>query len=73
MLHVEDLLIAKQVALLFFQNLVQCFGIPTSVIHNIDPRFTSDFWQSLWKLLGSHTIAMSAQDAQTDGQTECMK
>ena len=30
----EDLLIAERVALLFFQNVVQYFGIPISTIHN---------------------------------------
>ena len=40
----EDLLIAEQVALLFFQNMVWYFGIPKSFIHDKDPIFTSDFW-----------------------------
>ena len=52
--------------------MVRYFGIPISVIHDRDPRFTSDFWQSLWKLLGSHAIAISAHHPQADGQTECM-
>ena len=68
----ENSLTAEHVALLFFHNVVRHFGIPTSVIHDRDPRFTSDFWQSLWKLLGSRAIATSAHHPQADGQTERM-
>ena len=41
----EDLLTAEQVAFLLFQNVVQCFGIPASVIYYIDLRFPSNFWK----------------------------
>ena len=68
----EDLLTAEQVELLFFfQNIVQHFGIPTPVLYDRDPRFISDFWKSLMKLLGLHTIAISANDSQADGKVEC--
>ena len=56
----KDPLKAEQIVLLFFWNVVQCFGIPTSGIHSRDPRFTSDFCQSLWELLESSAIAISA-------------
>ena len=68
----EDLLTAEQVELLFFQNLVRYFGIPTSVFHDRDPRFTRYFWKSFWKLLGSRAIATHAHHPQADGQIECM-
>ena len=65
----EDLLIAEQVALLFSQNVVQYFHILISVVYDRDPRFTGEFWQSLWKLLGLCIIVTSAHYPQTDGQT----
>ena len=68
----EGFLTAEQVALLFFQNIVWYFGILTSLIHDRDPRFSSDFWQSLWKLLGSRAIRTSAHHLQADTQIECM-
>ena len=68
----KDLFTKEQVALLFFQNVVQYFGIPISVVHDRYPRFRSDFWQSSWKLLGSPAIAISTRNTQIDGQTECM-
>ena len=67
-----DLLISEQVALFYYQNKVQYFSIPTSVIHNRDPRFTSDFCKSLWKLLESCAIAMSPHHPKANGQIECM-
>ena len=68
----EDHLTVKQVALLSFQNVVQDIGIPKSVFHNKNPKITSNSWQTLWKLLGSHTIAVSAHHPQADGQTDFM-
>ena len=66
-----DILTAEQVALLFFQNVVWYLGIPTLIVQNRDPRFTSDFWQSLWKLLGLRAIEISANYPQADDQTLC--
>ena len=68
----EDLLTAEQASLLFFQNFVRYFGIPASLIHDRDPRFTSGFGQSLWKLLGSRAVAIFAHYPQANGQIEYM-
>ncbi len=40
----EGALGASQVADLFFQHVVSRFGVPRSVLHDRDPRFTSAFW-----------------------------
>ena len=40
----QGFLIAEQVALLFFQNLVKYFGILIAFIRDKDPRYSSDFW-----------------------------
>ena len=34
---------ASDVADLFVMHVVSCFGVPCSVLHNRDPRFTSSF------------------------------
>ena len=68
----EELLLSEQVGLLFFQNVVCNFGILISVVYNRDPVLTSDSCQSLWKLLASHEIAISAYYTQVDGQIECI-
>ena len=56
----EDILTIEQVALLIFKSMVQYFGISTYVIYDRDPRFTSDFGQSLWKQLRLRATAISA-------------
>lgn len=61
---------APDVAKIFFNEVVRYHGIPDSIISDRDPRFTSKFWQSLWKHLGTKLIMSSAYHPQTDGQTE---
>jgi hypothetical protein len=61
---------APELARVFFDTVVRLHGVPKRIISDRDPRFTSDFWRSLWSLLGT-TLAMStAYHPQTDGQTE---
>ena len=61
---------ATEVASLFFAHIVRSFGVPRSVIHDRDPRFTSLFWKELWALLGCKVSATTAYHPQGDGQTE---
>ena len=62
----EDLLVAEQIALLFFGNVVQFFGIPTSIIHDRNLKSTSGCWQSMWKVLRSRAITISAHYPQVN-------
>ena len=55
---------------MFFDSVVRSFGLPKVVIHDRDPRFTSNFWRSLWALMGVRVALSSAHHPQTDGQTE---
>ena len=66
----EGSLDAPAVAGLFFNNIVRHFGIPSVVLHDRNPHFTSQFWQCLWKKFGSRVLMSSAFHPQTDGQTE---
>ena len=45
-------------------------GVPSSIVSNRDPRFTSDFWTSLQDALGSKLKLSSTYHPQTDGQSE---
>ena len=49
----EGALSPPEVAHLFFEHVVQLFGIPRVVLHDCDARFTAHFWHCLWELLGS--------------------
>ena len=66
----EGLLDAPAVAELFFDNILWDFGRPSVVLHDRDPRFTSQFWQCLWEKFGSRVLMSSAFHPQTYGQTE---
>ena len=63
---------AVQLAEIFLREVVRHHGIPKAIISDRDPRFTSIFWRSLWKLMGTKLKMSSAYHPQTDGQTERM-
>jgi transposase InsO family protein len=58
------------VAHAFFTEIVRLHGIPSSIISDRDPTFTSNFWQELFKLSGVRLQMSSAFHPQSDGQTE---
>lgn len=45
-------------------------GVPSSIVSDRDPRFTSGFWKILNEALGSNLKLSFAYHPQTDGQTE---
>ena len=61
---------APQLAQLFKDRVFSRFGMPTSIISDRDPRFTSNFWKSLMHILGTELAMSTAYHPQTDGQNE---
>jgi hypothetical protein len=61
---------APELAQLTFKEIVRHHGIPTSIVSDRDPRFTSHFWKSLWSLTGTKLKMSTSFHPQTDGQTE---
>ncbi|GJP49466.1 hypothetical protein CLOM_g8665 [Closterium sp. NIES-68] len=60
----------KETAQLFVRYIISQHGIPTTLISDRDPKFTSKFWKELMSLLGTKLAMSSAYHPQTDGHTE---
>ncbi|GJP84892.1 hypothetical protein CLOP_g14939, partial [Closterium sp. NIES-67] len=60
----------KKTAQLFVHYIISQHGIPTTLISDRDPKFTSKFWKELMSLLGTNLAMSSAYHPHTDGQTE---
>ena len=65
----EDYKIDK-LAQIYIDEIVTRHGVPISIIFDRDSRFTSQFWQSLQRALGSRLDWSTAYHPQTDGQSE---
>ncbi|CAJ2668539.1 unnamed protein product [Trifolium pratense] len=62
--------LVPKLAEIYVEQIVRLHGIPTSIISDRDPRFTSRFWESLQEALGTKLRLSSAYHPQTDGQSE---
>ena len=63
---------AEESAALLFKRVVKYFGMPSRIIGDRDPRWTSTVWSSLAQLLGTRLALSTSRHPQTDGQTEVM-
>ncbi|GJZ72386.1 putative reverse transcriptase domain-containing protein [Tanacetum coccineum] len=57
---------------LYLKEIVCRHGVPVSIISDRDTRFTSRFWRSLQKSLGTNLDMSTAYHPETDGQSERM-
>ncbi|GJY60305.1 putative reverse transcriptase domain-containing protein, partial [Tanacetum coccineum] len=55
---------------MYLKKVVMRHGIPVSIICDRDPRFTSNYWRSLQKALGTSLDMSIAYHPQTDRQSE---
>ncbi|MBW0484321.1 hypothetical protein O181_024036 [Austropuccinia psidii MF-1] len=68
--HKED--IARDAALLFWNNIISTCGIPRIIISDRDPKFTSEFLTNLYDILGTKLAFSTAYHPQTDALAERM-
>ncbi|GJT18749.1 putative reverse transcriptase domain-containing protein [Tanacetum coccineum] len=59
-----------KLARLYLNRIVVRYGIPASIICDRDGRFTSNFWKSFQKALGTDISMSTAYHPETDGQSE---
>ncbi|GJT58754.1 putative reverse transcriptase domain-containing protein [Tanacetum coccineum] len=60
----------EKLARLYIDEIVARHGVPTLIISDRDGRFTSRFWQTMQKALGTRLDMSTAYHPQTDGQSE---
>ncbi|GKE99043.1 putative reverse transcriptase domain-containing protein, partial [Tanacetum coccineum] len=60
----------EKLARLYIDEVVAWQGVPMSIISNRDRRFTSHFWKTLQKALGTRLDMSTAYHPQVDGQSE---
>jgi hypothetical protein len=61
---------AEGVARLYLRYVFPRYGLPTKIISDRDPRFTSKFMKELLHLIGATTNTSTAYHPRTDGQSE---
>jgi len=61
---------APEIAKIFFIIIFRYHGLPKAIISDRDAKFTSNFWQTLFKQVGTKLSMSTAFHPQTDGQTE---
>ena len=60
----------EKLARMYINEIVMRHGVPISIISDRDSRFTSRFWQSLQRALGTRVNLSTSYHPQTDGQSE---
>jgi hypothetical protein len=60
----------KNLLLLFLQYVYKNHGMPSKIVSDRDPLFTSDFWKQLWAQLLIKLNMATARNPWTDGKSE---
>ena len=62
----------QRLAEVYIEKIARLHGVPSNIVSDIDPRFTSKFWESLQRAMGTKLRLSYVYHPQTDGQSERM-
>ena len=68
-IHVITTYKAINIADIFMKEIFCLYGIPKMIICDKDPKFTGNFWKSLFKILDTKLNFSTAYHLQTEGKT----
>jgi hypothetical protein len=60
----------SHLAWLFISEIIRLHGVPTSIVSDRDPKFTSRFWREFQQAMGSKLCLSTSKNPQVDGQNE---
>uniref|UniRef100_A0AAV1U6J2 Integrase catalytic domain-containing protein n=1 Tax=Peronospora matthiolae TaxID=2874970 RepID=A0AAV1U6J2_9STRA len=67
---VPETITASGCACVFIDTIFRLHGLPRELVSDKDPRFTADFWRSVFKSLGTRLKMSTSDHPESDGQTE---
>ena len=67
---VNESISAHGCARFFIDTVFRLHGLPRELVSDRDPRFTTAFWQSVFRSLGTRLTMSTSDHPETDGQTE---
>jgi hypothetical protein len=67
---ITKVITAEQLAKVMHRAIFRYFGLPRKLISDRDPRFMSDFCETLFRVVGTKLNISTSDHPHTDGQTE---
>ena len=67
---VPESIAANGCARVFIDTIIRLHWLPRELVSDRDPRFTADFWRSVFKTLVTRLQMSSSDHPKSDGQTE---
>uniref|UniRef100_A0AAV1TEL5 Integrase catalytic domain-containing protein n=1 Tax=Peronospora matthiolae TaxID=2874970 RepID=A0AAV1TEL5_9STRA len=67
---VRESITASGCACVFIDTIFRLHGLSRELVSDRDPRFTADFWRSVFKSLGTRLKMSTSDHPESDGQTE---
>ncbi len=72
LIPVHTTMTAKDLSSIYMREIVRLHGLPSTIVSDRDPKFTSRWWRELHRILGARLLMSTSFHPQTDGLTERM-